>query len=74
MWWGTYRYLVVVIGVGVHSGIVCVLNAFFHASTYFLILLGLPWHQLIDYGLARTSAPFRCRSRRCWRRGVARCC
>ena len=57
MWWGKYRYLVVMIVVGMHFGIVLTMNIFFHASTYFLILLGLPWHQLIDYGLARMSAP-----------------
>jgi len=49
MWWRKPRYVVVLLVVGMHFGIVLTMNIFFHASTYFLILLGLPWHRIIDY-------------------------
>ncbi|CAM3314819.1 hypothetical protein GGP80_000837 [Salinibacter ruber] len=56
MWWGKYRYLVVMLVVGMHFGILFSMNIFFQASTILLILLGLPWHRLIDYGLDRAPA------------------
>ena len=40
-----------------HVGILFTMNIFFHASTYFLVLLGLPWHRIIDYVLERSRTP-----------------
>ncbi len=57
MWWRKFRYVVVVLVIGMHIGIVLTMNIFFHASTYFLILLGLPWHRIIDYVLERFQTP-----------------
>ena len=48
MWWRRFRYPVVLTIVGMHIGIAISMNIFFDASTYFLILLGLPWPVLID--------------------------
>jgi hypothetical protein len=48
MWWRAYRYPVVLLVVGMHIGIYFSMNIFFAASTYFLILLGLPWNRVID--------------------------
>jgi hypothetical protein len=35
-----------------HIGIYFTMNIFFHASTYFLLLLALPWNRIIDSALA----------------------
>lgn len=48
MWWRKYRYVVVLLVVGMHIGIVFTMNIFFHASTYLLLLLGIPWNRVID--------------------------
>jgi uncharacterized membrane protein len=48
MWWRRYRYAVVLAVLGMHIGIFFTMNIMFHASTYLLVLLGLPWHRLID--------------------------
>lgn len=48
MWWKKYRYIIVAMVLAMHIGIVLTMNIFFHASTYFLILLALPWHEVID--------------------------
>ncbi len=48
MWWRKYRYVVVMLVVGMHIGIVLTMNIFFHASTYLLLLLGIPWNRVID--------------------------
>ncbi len=34
--------------VGMHLGIYASTSIFFEASTYFLLLLGLPWNRLFD--------------------------
>lgn len=56
MWWRRYRYVIVLLVLGMHVGIVFTMNIFFHASTYFFILLGLPWHRIIDRIRAFVSA------------------
>jgi hypothetical protein len=56
MWWRPYRYPVVLLVVGMHLGIYVSMNIFFAASTYFLILLGLPWNRVFD-ALLGTNAP-----------------
>lgn len=48
MWWRKYRYVVIMLVVGMHIGIVLTMNIFFHASTYLLLLLGIPWNRVID--------------------------
>jgi hypothetical protein len=48
MWFRRYRYYVVMLVVGMHVGIVFTMNIFFEASTYMLLLLGLPWGRLVD--------------------------
>ncbi len=48
MWWKSYRYPIVLLVVGMHIGIYFSMNIFFAASTYLLILLGLPWNRVID--------------------------
>jgi len=55
MWFRRYRYYVVMLVVGMHIGIVFTMNIFFEASTYMLILLGLPWGGIFDWGYARLS-------------------
>ena len=56
MWWRPYRYPVVLLVVGMHFGIYVSMNIFFAASTYFLILLSLPWNRVFD-ALLETDAP-----------------
>jgi hypothetical protein len=56
MWWRPYRYPVVLLVVGMHLGIYVSMNIFFAASTYFLILLGLPWNRVFD-ALLDADAP-----------------
>ena len=53
MWFRRYRYYVVMLVVGMHIGIVFTMNIFFEASTYMLILLGLPWGRIFDWGYAQ---------------------
>lgn len=55
MWWQKPRYIVLSLMVVMHIGIVLSMNIFFHASTYFLILLAIPWNRVIDYFLERLS-------------------
>ena len=55
MWWRRYRHLVVILVVGMHIGIFFTMNIFFHASTYLLLLLALPWNRIIDYVLAAAN-------------------
>jgi len=57
MWWRKLRHVVVLLVVGMHIGIFLTMNIFFHASTYLLLLLGLPWHHIIDYVLDRVRTP-----------------
>ena len=68
MWWRRFRYPVVLLVVSMHLGILVTMNIFFAASTYLLLLLGLPWDRLIDRGLAKMEAsrwtPLRRLSRR----------
>lgn len=52
MWWRRWRYPVVLLLVTMHIGIYVAMNIFFAASTYFLILLGLPWNRVFDRLLA----------------------
>jgi hypothetical protein len=59
MWFRRYRYAVVMIVVGMHIGIALTMNIFFDASTYFLLLLGLPWGRLFDWGYAHLPAAAR---------------
>ena len=54
MWWRKFRYVVVLLVVGMHFGIFLTMNIFFHASTYLLVLLALPWHRIIDSMLERS--------------------
>ncbi|MCS4200966.1 hypothetical protein [Salinibacter ruber] len=49
--------MVVLLVVGMHIGILLIMNIFFHASTYFLLILGPPWHHVIDYMLDRVRTP-----------------
>lgn len=56
MWWRPYRYPVVLLVVGMHFGIYATMNIFFAASTYFLILLSLPWNRVFD-ALLEADAP-----------------
>lgn len=53
MWWKKPRYFIVMMVLAMHIGIVYTMNIFFHASTYFLILLALPWNSIIDTALGR---------------------
>lgn len=53
MWWRRFRYPVVMTIVGMHLGIAVAMNIFFDASTYFLILLGLPWAAGLDWLLQK---------------------
>ena len=57
MWWRKLRYVVVLLVIGMHIGIFLTMNIFFHASTYLLLLLGLPWHRIIDAVLERSRTP-----------------
>jgi len=56
MWWRAYRYPVVLLVVAMHFGIYVSMNIFFAASTYFLILLGLPWNRVIDAVLPSSAS------------------
>lgn len=49
MWFRRYRYYIVMLVVSMHFGIAVSMNIFFAASTYFLILLGLPWGRIFDW-------------------------
>jgi hypothetical protein len=49
MWFRKYRYYIVMLVVSMHIGIAVTMNIFFEASTYFLILLGLPWGRIFDW-------------------------
>lgn len=51
MWWKKPRYVIVMMVLAMHIGIFYTMNIFFHASTYFLILLALPWNAFIDAAL-----------------------
>jgi hypothetical protein len=53
MWFRKYRYYIVMLVVSMHFGIAITMNIFFEASTYFLILLGLPWGRIFDWVRAR---------------------
>jgi hypothetical protein len=53
MWFRRYRYYIVMLVVSMHFGIAISMNIFFEASTYFLILLGLPWGRIFDWAYAR---------------------
>ena len=57
MWFRRYRYYIVMLVVGMHFGIVLTMNIFFEASTYFLILLALPWGRIIDWLYAKMPLP-----------------
>jgi hypothetical protein len=65
MWFRRYRYYIVMLVVSMHFGIAVSMNIFFAASTYFLILLGLPWGRIFEWtydrlsvlGSSRSSAP-----------------
>jgi len=48
MWFRKYRYYIVMLVVSMHFGILLTMNIFFEASTYLLILLGLPWNRILD--------------------------
>ncbi|PEN12358.1 hypothetical protein CRI94_14940 [Longibacter salinarum] len=50
MWFRKLRYVIVMLVFSMHIGIVVSMNIFFEASTYFLLLLGLPWHDLLNFG------------------------
>lgn len=51
MWWRKYRQVVILLVVGMHIGIVLTMDIFFQASTYLLLLLGIPWNHVINYVL-----------------------
>lgn len=55
MWFRKYRYYIVMLVVSMHIGIAISMNIFFEASTYFLILLGLPWGRIFDWVRTRVS-------------------
>jgi len=57
MWWKKYRYFIVSLVAVMHIGTKISMNIFFPATTYLLILLAIPWHRVIDWGLNRVSAP-----------------
>jgi hypothetical protein len=61
MWFRRFRYYIVMMVVGMHFGIVLTMNIFFEASTYFLILLGLPWGFFFDW--IRSQLPLSQQSR-----------
>jgi hypothetical protein len=56
MWWRKYRNVVILLVAGMHIGIVLTMDIFFQASTYLLLLLGIPWNHVIDYALKRLPA------------------
>ena len=49
MWFRRYRYYIVLLVVSMHFGIVLTMNIFFEASTYLLLLLGVPWGRVFDW-------------------------
>jgi hypothetical protein len=53
MWFRKYRYYIVMLVVSMHFGILLTMNIFFDASTYLLILLGLPWNRVLDTARAQ---------------------
>jgi len=55
MWFRKLRYYIVMLVVSMHFGIVVSMNIFFEASTYFLILIGLPWNVMLDAGRRRVQ-------------------
>lgn len=57
MWWRKPRHVVLMLMVVMHIGIAFSMNIFFHASTYFLILLAVPWNRVIDSVLKRVQPP-----------------
>lgn len=56
MWWRRFRYYIVMMVVSMHFGILITMNIFFGASTYLLILLGLPWPAIINTTYGWTAA------------------
>ena len=62
MWFRRYRYYIVMLVVSMHFGIAVSMNIFFAASTYFLILLGLPWGRIFEWTYDQLSALDRSRS------------
>lgn len=57
IWWRKPRHVVLLLMVVMHFGIVFSMNIFFQASTYFLILLAVPWNRVIDSILKRVQNP-----------------
>lgn len=55
MWWRRYRYPIVMLVVSMHFGILFTMNIFFAASTYLLLLLGLPWPIIINAAYERVE-------------------
>lgn len=55
MWFRKYRYYIVMLVISMHFGILLTMNIFFDASTYLLILLGLPWNQVLDAARAKVT-------------------
>lgn len=56
-WWRKSRHVVLALMAVMHIGIVYSMNIFFAASTYFLILLAIPWNRVIDSILGRVQTP-----------------
>ncbi len=59
MWWRRFRYPIVMLVVSMHIGILLTMNIFFAASTYLLILLGLPWPWLLNRLIERMGGSSR---------------
>lgn len=56
-WWRKPRHVILMLMALMHIGIVLSMNIFFEASTYFLILLAIPWNRVIDSVLNRVESP-----------------
>jgi hypothetical protein len=56
MWFRKTRYLIVLMIIGMHMGILITMSIFFDAFTIQLILLGFPWAYWLDRRLRQPSA------------------
>jgi hypothetical protein len=59
MWYRRFRYPVVLVVLSMHIGIAITMNIFFAASTYLLVLIGVPWFRVIDRLRERTASSSR---------------